>query len=337
MKRNIVIGLVICLVIGIISCQRESGTGISSLETNLKTSVAEITGINISKITSSAEQGVSVELFNGHSSAFVISGECHMGQFGLPGWSFSEADHLKFGVPHIDSCVNVSVSSSTYPREIIIEFLKGCSTHRHDKSGKIIINLSDTITNEGAVQTIEYQDFYIDSIKIDLSATLKNLGKNDSGNWVIEKEYVMKITKNDDVAVRENTETLEWISGFETAEKSDNVYYLSGSGSIVLNDSAVYSKNITTPLLFDASCEFITSGVVELTRNANVTIIDYGDGTCDDKATITTNGTTEEINLHSNKFMEGGQFGNHCGGFGHNHGYGGGQGYGGHGHGGHGH
>jgi hypothetical protein len=258
-----------------------------------------------------------------------------MGHPGFPGWNFSEADHMKFGVPHIDSCVTVSVSSSTYHREIIIEFLKGCSNHRHDKSSKIIINLSDTITNEGAVQTIEYQDFYIDSIKIDLNATLKNLGKNDSGNWVIEKEYVMTITKGDNVAVRQNKETQDWISGFETAERSDNIFYLSGSGSIVLNDTAAYSKNITTPLLYDASCEFITSGVVELTRKGNVTIIDYGNGTCDDKATVTTNGTTEEINLHSNKFMEGGRFGNHCEGFGHMHGYREGRGR--HGHGGHGH
>jgi hypothetical protein len=44
---------------------------------------------------------------------------------------------------------------------------------------------------------------------------------------------------------------------------------------------------------------------------------------------------TEEINLHLNKFMEGGRFGNHCEGFGHMQGYGerhGGHGYGGHGH-----
>jgi hypothetical protein len=182
-----------------------------------------------------------------------------------------------------------------------------------------IINLSDTITNEGAVQTIEYQDFYIDSIKVDLSATLKNLGKDTSGNWVIEKTYIQTISKEDEIAVRKNTETQVWVSGFETSDKSDDVYYLSGSGSIVINDTASYTKTITSPLLYDASCGYIISGTVELNRNGNVTTIDFGDGTCDDKAIVTTNGTTEEINLHSNKFNHGDHFNNHCPGFGEKH------------------
>ena len=312
MKSRVVIGFIIILMIGFISCQKNDSGLNGSLSSNLYTSVTEIVGIQISSITASTEQGVSIEQFNGHSSAYIISGNGYFGNFGMPGWGFSKANHLKFGVPHIDNCMTVSVSSSTYPREIVIEYLKGCSNHRHDRSGKVIINLSDTITNEGAVQTIEYQDFYIDTIKVDLNATLKNLGKNSSGNWVIEKKYEQTITKGDEVAVRKNTEIQEWISGFETAEKSDNVYYLSGSGSIVINDEAKYGKKITTPLLYDAVCEFIISGVVELTRNGNVTTIDFGDGTCDDKATVTTDGTTEEINLHSKRFKNGSHFDNHC-------------------------
>jgi hypothetical protein len=312
MKSRVVIGSVIILMIGFISCQKNDSGLNGSLDLNLYTSVADIIGIQISNITASTEQGVSVERFNGLGPAYIISGDGHFGNFGMPGWGFSEANHLKFGVPHIDNCVTVSVSSSSFPREIVIEYLKGCSNHRHDRSGKVIINLSDTITNAGAVQTIVYQDFYIDTIKVDLNATLKNLGKNFSGNWIIEKKYEQTITKGNEVAVRKNTETQEWISGFETTDKSDNVFYLSGSGSIVINDEAKYAKNITTPLFYDASCEFIKSGVVELTRNGNVTTIDYGDGTCDDKATVTTDGTTEEINLHSHGFKHGGHFYNQC-------------------------
>ncbi len=108
--------------------------------------------------------------------------------------------------------------------------------------------------------------------------------------------------------MRKNIETQEWISGFETTDRSDNIYYLSGSGSIVINDESKYAKIITTPLLYDAGCEFIKSGIIELTRNGNVTTIDYGDGTCDDMATVTTDGTTEEISLHSHRFKDGGRF-----------------------------
>ena len=86
---------------------------------------------------------------------------------------------------------------------------------------------------------------------------------------------------------------------------------------MAINDTASYIRTIKTPLFYDTDCEFIKSGIVELNRKGNITVIDYGDGTCDDKATVTTNGTTEEINLHSNKFKEGGKFGKHSHGFGH--------------------
>jgi len=150
-----------------------------------------------------------------------------------------------------------------------------------------------------------------------MNATLENKGKNDNGNWVIEKNSTQTITRNGEAVVRTNHESIEWISGFETAERADNIYYVSGSGSVMVNDTAKFTRTITTPLLFDASCDYIKSGVVELNRNGNISVIDYGDGTCDDKATVTTNGKTEEINLRDSRFKEGGDFWNHCHGFGH--------------------
>jgi hypothetical protein len=109
----------------------------------------------------------------------------------------------------------------------------------------------------------------------------------------------------------ENNESAEWMAGFETTSKSDNIYFLSGSGKVVLNDTT-YTKTITTPLLFDGSCDYIMSGEVELTKNNSSAIIDYGDGTCDNLATVTIDGTTEDISLHSHRFREGGKFGKHC-------------------------
>jgi hypothetical protein len=318
MRNKLIFGSILILLAGFYSCQKSGNyNGESNLATNLYTATAEIVGTQVTQTLGATEQSLAVEKFDGQTPAYVSDASGSHLDFGLHGWNMHLTGPLYFGVPHIDSCVTVTVSSSTYPREIVVEYLEGCSTHRHDKHGKVIINLSDTITNAGAVQTITYQDLYIDSIKVDLTASLENLGKNNSGNWVIEKKYTQTITKNEQTFVRTNHELIEWVSGFETTDKSDNIYYISGSGSAVLNDTASYAKTITTPLLFDASCDYIKSGVVELNRGGNISVIDYGDGTCDDIATVTSNGTTEEINLHSNKFKDGGKFGKHCHGFGH--------------------
>jgi hypothetical protein len=133
---------------------------------------------------------------------------------------------------------------------------------------------------------------------------------------VVEKQYSQTITRGNLVCVRENKEKQEWTAGFDTRDKSDNIYFLSGIGSVTINDTASYTKTITSPLLFNASCDYISKGVVELTKNGTTATIDYGDGTCDNKATVTINGTTEEINLHSFRFPGGGRFEKHFHGFG---------------------
>lgn len=319
MKRYyVVLSIFLLFIIVVISCQKSDVSSVKpSLSTTLATSVAEITGIQISSVLNASEQGVSVEKFDGHSPAYV-AGNIDEGNYGLPGYGISGIGHMKFGIPHIDSCATVTVSSSDYPKEITIVYSGDCTDHgKHIKQGKIVVDISDTLSVEGATETIRYEDFYIDSIKVELQATVKNMGKNSDGHWVISKEYRQVLTKNDQVCTRENIESAEWISGFETAGRSDNVYYLTGSGSVVLNDTT-YTKTITTPLLFDASCNYILSGVVELKKNSSVATIDYGDGTCDNKATVTIDGTTEEIDLHSDNFREGGHFSGRChGGFGH--------------------
>jgi len=64
-------------------------------------------------------------------------------------------------------------------------------------------------------------------------------------------------------------------------------------------DGNTYVVNITTPLITNFfSCEYISRGVMGLNKNGLGVAIDFGDGTCDDMATLTyPDGTQEEISL----------------------------------------
>lgn len=315
MRNGLKILGVVMVSAALFSCQKNDQARQDLLNTDLTTSVAEIAGTQIGTINGATEMGAAIEKYDGHSPAFVIGMEGV--NLGIPGMGGSGIGKFKFGVPHIDQCATVTVSSTTFPKEITIEYPSTCTDPRgHSKKGKIIISLSDTITNAGAVQTVQYIDFIMDSLEIDMTGTLKNLGKNAAGNWVIEKTYSQTITKGDEVVVRDNYETEEWIAGFETAIRTDNIFNVTGNGTVKTNGTVTYTRKITTPLLVDGSCEFIKSGVVELNRDGVVSVIDYGDGTCDDKATVTTDGTTEEISLHSRKFGHNGRFGKHFHGLG---------------------
>lgn len=302
--------------IAIFSCQKyQNDLATSDLSSSLTGAVSEIEATQIYESGIVDVQSLAVEKFDGSSSAFTVDGFNASKGYGL---GFGHIGSLKFGIPHIDSCATVTVSSSTYPKTITIDYGTSCSNRKgRVKSGKIIIEISDTTVNAGAVRIITYDNFYIDSMKVDLSATFKNLGKNDAGNWVIESSWDQTITKtNGDVIVQKSSESVEWVSGFETTEKLDDVYYKSGSGSVTVNSTLKFSKTITSPLLVDKSCGYIKSGTEELNRNGNVVVIDYGDGTCDDSATVTANDTTEVISLHKGQFDKKGRFHNVSHGFG---------------------
>jgi hypothetical protein len=309
MKNKIFIGVFILSVFGLQSCQKSDSDLSSStdLTTNLTGAVSEVVSTQVSSLSSADIQSVSVDKFDG-SGASKYLGTLSGAVSGI-GKGFG-----KFGIPHLDDCATVTVSSATFPKEIIIDYGTGCASNKkHTKQGQIIITISDTLVNAGAIETIVYKDFYIDSIKVDYSASLKNLGKNEVGNWVIESKAAQTITKNGDVRTQTSEEVTEWVSGFATTDKSDDVYYKSGTGSITVNDSITFSRKITKPILYDKSCEYVLlSGTEELYRKGNTIVIDYGDGECDSIATVTTNGTTEQISLHSNKFKEGGKFEKHC-------------------------
>lgn len=303
MKKLMFLSSLAIALINFQSCQKSDkiDASVTDLSTNLNAAVAEVVNTTVNTASVEDVQSVSVTKFDGMG----------LGMHGGLGFG-------SFHLPKISSCATVTVSSATFPKEITIDYGTGCADHRGlIKKGKILVSMTDTLVNAGATETITYQDFYIDSMKVELSGSIQNLGKNDQGNWVIKSKLIQTITKpNGDKKSEEFDETIEWLKGFETTDRIDDSYYKTGTGSINLNDTAVYSRTITKALLFEGSCHFIVSGTVELNKNGSVVVLDYGDGTCDSKATVTTVGTTEEIDLFSTRFGEKGKFGKHSHGFG---------------------
>ena len=75
-----------------------------------------------------------------------------------------------------------------------------------------------------------------------------------------------------------------------------------GGGTISVNGVVKFEREIIEPLLIDRACRFILSGVIEITRNDESMIIDFGDGECDNIAVVTKDGESEEIELISGRF-----------------------------------
>lgn len=282
MKKTILILPVIILAFGIMSCERNK-----SMSSGIDIAESEILGLTLAEASAEEDHSVSME----------PHGTFRM--FGMMGGGMGRGMH------HLPECADITESGEEYPREIIIDFGEGCEDRRGNiKTGKILITISDTMVNEGATRTVTYENYTVRGNEISGSRTVVNKGKNEDGNWIIESQSEMSINRVEDGVVinRSSIATREWLTGFETPEKSDDSFRITGSGSISQDGSSAYSRQILVPLFVDRSCRYILSGQVALTNSEGTLLIDYGDGTCDNTATVTKGGVTEEIDLTRCKY-----------------------------------
>ncbi len=203
-----------------------------------------------------------------------------------------------------DTCKTVTMEKiDSLTRRITIDYRKGnCEDfHGRVKKGKIIVTTSGRYRKEGFTRTVRFENYYVNEYKIEGTKTIINEGKNGNGNVVysITLKNGKISTSNGRIINRKYDKTREWIKGYDTPlYQWDNEYLVKGTASGTNRNGVNYTRTINEPLHTSATCRFILSGTAEIGRDGNPSIlIDYGDGDCDERATATVNGTTNEIRL----------------------------------------
>lgn len=210
---------------------------------------------------------------------------------------------LKSGVVS-DSCPNVSVDhpDSTYwPKVITIDYGEGCTGfHEQTRSGKIIIQVTGRYRVPGTSRTITLENYYINGIHVEGTKTVTNEGENSDGNitYSIELKGGRITTPDSIIITRESIRTREWVEGSDTWNIWDDVYFITGETTGTNFRGEEYTRTILTPLEWAASCRFIKSGSIEIVvGERDPIIIDFGNGDCDNEATVSRNGETKTIEL----------------------------------------
>lgn len=202
------------------------------------------------------------------------------------------------GESKLPDCASVNIlypDGNPFPKIITIDYGDANCQVRPNvwKRGKIIISISDSLINSGAKRTVTFDEFYVNDFAVTGTRIITNLGVNSDGFPVFD------ISNNFNVGEwsRQATGTKTWIEGYDSNDYSDNVFLLDGSSSTTRPNEDVINRTITEPLRIDRSCGYITEGILTIQWNGNSAIIDFGDGTCDNAATITFNGEVFEIDL----------------------------------------
>ncbi|KPK88105.1 MAG: hypothetical protein AMS27_00730 [Bacteroides sp. SM23_62_1] len=205
-----------------------------------------------------------------------------------------------------DTCpiIYVDHNDSVYwPKIVTIDFgTDGCEgPFGVTRKGKIIVTITDRYLKEGSVRTITFNNFYVNEFKIEGTKSVTNEGLNKDGlmYFTVELTGGKIITPTGKEITREFSHTRTWIEGQLTPRwRWDDKYLIEGEATGVNRFGKTYTRTITNPLLFETACRWITSGTIEIQPEDHPLItLDYGNGECDDLATITVNGETKEIKL----------------------------------------
>lgn len=257
-------------------------------------SLTEETSATTEDVVALARQEVLSEDVSAEVSNIVDSDELDFGIAARPG-----KHGKKKGKSCVADCATRTVEETTNGRIVTLDFgTEGCQGKRGKTfAGKIIVTY---VENEsGYTKTVTFSDFTVDGNKVEGTKKIEKVNANANGNPQSTKEMNITITlTTGEVLTRKGNKVREKIEGASTTDRSDDVTLTTGSWDSVGKDGKTKNVTVKTALRREYSCRYIVSGVVEFITDGQTYSLNFGDGTCDDKATLTKpDGTTEEITL----------------------------------------
>ena len=212
-------------------------------------------------------------------------------------------------VSMLPTCATITtvLTNDTWTRTIDFG-TQGCALPNGNiVKGKIIISFSKNFTTP--IKTISYTlvGFYHNGKLIEGSKTitqeLKSTDLLSAIHPVTTHSIDVKITYPDGkIYSRIGTRVREMVDGFTSITNwEDNVFKVWGYHITTFPNGSKYTCTTqkTQALLIKMSCKmpFPVSGVIEIVKNDGKATLDFGNGDCDDLATITVNGVSKEIHL----------------------------------------
>ena len=197
--------------------------------------------------------------------------------------------------------VTVDTAIGGWPKTITVDYGEGVELcNGRIISGKIVIVVSAPRLEDGSSREITFVDLKIDSVVVDGgSSKVFSAGEEAaSGTFTLNREVTLTFPDNTWVK-REGNKVREWVSGLDTKfNPADDYILITGDMEVTNSDGVEYSREITKPLVRTGECIFLTEGTVLIVKkDGTQATLDYGDGECDNKATITKDDQTKEITL----------------------------------------
>ena len=196
--------------------------------------------------------------------------------------------------------VSIDTTGTGYPILITVEYGDSTVTKKgRVLSGTVTIEISAKKGTDGYTRTITYLGCSIDSIGIEGTSIQKfNNDTTSARKMTISSDITFTLADGTVINRVEDT-VREWLQGLDTQlDRDDNMIQVTGSIQVESSTGDSYERLITEPLIELGDCRHPVEGIVQYSQNETVMAeLNYGDGTCDNLAILTTGGETIEIEL----------------------------------------
>ena len=202
-----------------------------------------------------------------------------------------------------------SIQGQDFPLRIEIDFGAGCpGKDGRVRSGKIITEYTGRLLVPGKSATTVFKDYTIDSVKVEGTLKITNTGNSTLRQFTIEVTGGKLTRPNGDYTKWNSLREITQVDGLATPDLNiDDVFTVTGHASGEIKTSrfaTTWESNIIEPLRKRYSCAWISKGIVKVIRRNQTAdskwaaVLNYGNGTCDNKATLLVNGVEHQIILH---------------------------------------
>jgi hypothetical protein len=206
----------------------------------------------------------------------------------------------------LSSCASLKFDTivHTNPDSITVNFGANnclCNDERY-RRGSLLITFNGKYKDSLTTITITSQNYFVNDHGVKGTKITKNLGHNAQGHLVYDLTENIEVTKtNGGVIKLDAKRQREWISGENTLIWSDDKYSITGSASGTNSNGRSFTSLITKPLIRDMRVlcrkNFVSGAIQHTPFKKPTRTIDFGNGDCTNKATVTINGRVYDITL----------------------------------------
>lgn len=196
-------------------------------------------------------------------------------------------------------CANITATPgglTEFPKDVVVDFgTEDCTLRGYTGKGIVRFTLDKWVYEPGASFEPELEDFYVNGYKFEGKYKITTVEVNKYKVEIIEGI----LTSPDNVVFNlKGEQYYTQIEGTDTQLVfGDDVFSITGTVGGTSSLELATKGDIKEPLIRRIDCDYISEGVMYLETGDISGDLDFGDGTCDDKGTLTMDFNGEQIQV----------------------------------------